>query len=140
MTMYHYSNLKKLFFLKNKGPEMISVIDQKKTIAPHIKNTIIPSLNNGINYVKDEAINGLTNLTNDIIENKNIKESAKNRFDESVSNIARKIQTGSGKNKIKRLHPLSYSTNTTPHFDHRSKKKKESSNVLNESTLFFWFH
>ena len=72
-------------------------------IAPHIKNTIIPSLNNGINYVKDEAINGLTNLTNDIIENKNIKESAKNRFDESVSNIARKIQTGSGKNKIKRL-------------------------------------
>ena len=59
MTMYHYSNLKKLFFLKNKGPEMISVIDQKKTIAPHIKNILYPSLTEALILSKNIKLNWL---------------------------------------------------------------------------------
>jgi hypothetical protein len=71
--------------------------------APAIKNTLIPTINKGLGFVKDEAISGLTNFTNDILENKNLKESAKTRFDESISNITSKLQKGSGKTKVKRL-------------------------------------
>lgn len=64
--------------------------------APAIKNTLIPTINKGLGFVKDEAISGLTNFTNDIL-------SAKTRFDESISNITSKLQKGSGKTKVKRL-------------------------------------
>lgn len=75
-----------------------------KWVIPIIRENALPVLNKTIENVKNEALNGFNNFTNDIInEEKSIKESAKNRFNESITNLKRKIQSGSGKKLRKKL-------------------------------------
>ena len=67
MTMYHYSNKKKLFYLKNNDPEMLFLFHsfndlcyrQKKTLAPHIKNILYPSLTEALILSKNIKLNWL---------------------------------------------------------------------------------
>ena len=82
-----------------------------KWVIPIIKDNALPYLNKTLANVTNEAVTGLNNFTKDVIDDqKGIKESAKLRFNESISNLKRKIQEGSGLKKInnKKKRKISY--------------------------------
>ena len=66
-----------------------------KWIIPIIKTHAQPIIKSGLDTLQTEATEGLSKFTEDISEkNLPIKESAKSRFDESMSNIKKKYQAG----------------------------------------------
>lgn len=58
-----------------------------------------------VRTVGQEMIKGASNIALDSIEGKNFKESANNRFNESLLNIKKELQKGEGKRK-KNLHEI----------------------------------
>lgn len=66
-----------------------------KWIIPIIKNYAEPVVQNAVKAGVSEIANGLSKFNNDInVEKKDIKESASNRFNETVQNIKSKLQKG----------------------------------------------
>ena len=71
-------------------------------VIPIKKDNALPLLNKTIDNVKEEAISGLSKFADDVVNKEmSIKESGKLRLNESLSNLKRKIQEGSGKNPKK---------------------------------------
>ena len=76
-------------------------------VIPIIRNNVVPILSKTANVVKSSVNKGMENFENDILdEKKDIKESAHERFKETIQNIKKSLQTGSGnkkKKKVKRI-------------------------------------
>jgi hypothetical protein len=70
-----------------------------KYILPLVSKAVIPMIDRGINYVKDESLNGLNKFSEDISNNSDIKASASKRLNETLENIVKKVQTGGNKKK-----------------------------------------
>lgn len=66
-------------------------------IIPIIKNYAEPMIQNAIKGGVQEISTGVSKFNEDIQSEKDIKESASKRFKETVDNIKKKIQKGSGK-------------------------------------------
>ena len=71
-------------------------------VIPIIKDNAIPIINyNKINSIQSDVSDGISKFHNDLYdENKTIKESANQRFNETLNNIKKKLQLG-GKRKSK---------------------------------------
>lgn len=73
-----------------------------KWIIPLIKNYANPVINNAIKAGVSEIATGISRFNDDINDKqKDIKESASQRLQETVENIKNRIQKGSGKKRIK---------------------------------------
>ena len=74
-----------------------------KWIVPIIKEKAVPVLKDVGKKVGESVISGTTNFARDALDGKDIKESAKTRFEETKNEIKSKIeQRGEGINKRKR--------------------------------------
>jgi hypothetical protein len=78
-----------------------------KWIVPIIKDKAVPVLKDVGKKVGESVISGTTNFARDALDGKDIKESAKTRFEETKNDIKSKIeQRGEGINKRKRRKKL----------------------------------
>ena len=74
-----------------------------KWIVPIIKDKAVPVLKDVGKKVGESVISGTTNFARDALDGKDIKESAKTRFEETKNEIKSKIeQRGEGINKRKK--------------------------------------
>jgi hypothetical protein len=74
-----------------------------KWIVPIIKEKAVPVLKDVGKKVGESVISGTTNFARDALDGKDIKESAKTRFEETKNEIKSKIeQRGEGINKRKK--------------------------------------
>ena len=78
-----------------------------KWIVPIIKDKAVPVLKDVGKKVGESVKSGTTNFARDALDGKDIKESAKTRFEETKNDIKSKIeQRGEGINKRKRRKKL----------------------------------
>lgn len=78
-----------------------------KWIIPIIRNYAEPVINNAIKVGVSELSSGISRFNDDINqEKKDIKESASQRFHETVENIKNRIQKGSGTKRTKQCKRL----------------------------------
>jgi hypothetical protein len=90
---------------------------------PIIKQHAKPVLTNAFKYGVSEISNGMAKFNNDINnDNKDIKESAKDRATETFNNIKNKIQKG-GKRKRKTQKSIKYS----------KKQRKTHANIFDHA-------
>jgi hypothetical protein len=78
---------------------------EKLFIIPIVSKVVLPMIDKGISYVKDETINRLSKFSEDITKDNDIKASASKRLNELLENIVR-VQTGG--NEKKKYYRLLY--------------------------------
>ena len=61
-------------------------------IVPIFKQHALPALKSGATALKDEALSSASNIVNDVLEGKDIKESANQNLESSIANIKDKVE------------------------------------------------
>ena len=72
-------------------------------IVPIFKEHAVPTLKTGITALKDEALSSASNVINDVLEGKNLKDSAVQNIETSIENIKNKVEKKLKGNGIKRV-------------------------------------
>jgi hypothetical protein len=72
-------------------------------IIPIIHDNAEPIVKHAVNSISSNVSSGLSNFINDVKNNKPMGESVNQRFNETLDNLKRNIQSGKGKKKLKRI-------------------------------------